>query len=166
MNLWVRWASRNQPVAASASVLDQEHSNNPRKLFLLATILVVKLWMIEKKWVNTCRAKSSISKSFFLTQELSMSKAKLVLRTFSTWRLCFPNMSNPLASGSIRLAYFFMFGFVCRETAFRSRTVWLTFSWLLKEKTGSSVKVKFQKRCCIFLKMNTFLVHKSISSNT
>ena len=91
-----------------------------------------KNWM-KCKGFNTCGTKSSISRSFFLTRELATSEAKLVLRAFSTWRLCLPSMSNPLASSSCRLwSPLDLVTLVYSETAFRSRTVWLTFNWSLE----------------------------------
>ena len=54
-------------------------------------------------------------------------------KMFSTCTLYLPKISKPLSSRSFKLVSlpFDLVLMLCRETAFKSSTVWLTFNWFL-----------------------------------
>ena len=66
-------------------------------------------------------------------------------KTFSTCTLYLPKISNPLSSNSFKLVSlpFDLVLMLCRETAFKSSTVWLTFNWFLG---GGAVIILFPRR--------------------
>ena len=70
---------------------------------------------------------------------------KLDFRTFSTYTLYLPKISNPLSSRSFMLVSlpFDLVLMLCRETAFKSSTVWLTFNWFLQ---GGGIMILFPRR--------------------
>ena len=63
---------------------------------------------------------------------------------YQNWGLFLPMISSPRASSSFsRAASPRALLKVCRETAFRSKTIWLTFNRLLEGKLWNKVKDKF-----------------------